>query len=124
MRKRRCREASGCPPRRLDRLLDIHSEVRQVEQRLQRTLALLVTAGTSQREDWFPVLQNKRGLQGATRALERLQSVGVAGHEREVHAAAVERKAQVAHNDIRAKAVVQARLERNDVAVLVHYDEI
>ena len=85
---------------------------------------LIVSAGTSRDHEQFAVLRHQRALQGASRPLARLERIGVAGHQRKIVGAAVQREAQISHHHLRAVSAVQARSERNRIALLIDYTNV
>src|SRR3972149_6214262 len=109
VRERRGGEAARGPPRRFDRLLDVHPEIDDVDERLDRAHHLIVAAGAAENHVRLPVLHDERALQRAARALPPRQRVRLARHEREVVAAAGEDEPRVAHDDARAPGTVEAR---------------
>src|SRR3990172_1173140 len=79
---------------RLDRLLQVHPEVDDIQEELQRPLVLLVAAGRAKGEIGLARAQRDRRRQRRARPLARHQSVGVALIEEEGLHPRPQRKAQ------------------------------
>src|SRR6185437_8411315 len=111
VRERRSWKASRTPSRRFNRLLNVHAELHYVQQCLHRPHALVITTFASGDEKRFSVFHDERALQRAARALARFERIGMARHEREVIAAAVENESEIAHHYFGAESGMQAGRE-------------
>ena len=94
VRPERAREVLGVDERRVDRRLQIHPEIDDVEQELQRPLVLLVAAGRAEDHVRPAVARRERRRQRGPRPLARREGVRVAGRQVEDLGASPEREAE------------------------------
>src|SRR5262245_39563949 len=94
MRVERAREVVGMERRRGDGLLEVHPEVEDVEEELERPLVLVVTAGGTERHPGATLAEGDRGGEGRPRPLAGCQRVGRTGLERELLGARPKRESE------------------------------
>src|SRR5208282_3162011 len=100
---------------RFDRLLQVHAELDDVEEELERPLILLVAALGAESQVWLSGARRKRRRERSTRALAGHQGVGMARVEVEGLHPGSERKAErVDHGRTRNPSA--ARRDRDQIA--------
>ena len=95
MWKWRGRETARRPARGFNGLLDVHSEVDHVDQRLHGAHDLIIASGAAEDRVGEAVFHDERALQSTAWALARLECIRFAGNQRVIVASAVEQDAGV-----------------------------